>query len=118
MKVVKWVWNGLKRVLRFLKCVLTAFCVNEEQPDEDEMERPGGDSTATSGPASGSGGVHPLRELWFKGCHSGMYFIRAMSSGPVWDLELYLWSHADYSQLTLRYNRCRWREHGHNGRFE
>jgi hypothetical protein len=79
------------------------------------MEQPDGDSTATSGPVEET----DYRELWFKGCHSGMYFIRAMSSDPVWDLELYLWSHADCSQLALRYNRCRWRKHGrHKGRHD
>ena len=62
-----------------------------EQLDDDEMEQlnddsTDDDSTATSRPASGSGDVPRFREVWFKGCHSGMYFIRAITSEPVWNL--------------------------------
>ena len=118
-KGANWAWERLERIWRFLKCVFFAFRVNPM--DVGNKKLPDGNSTATSGPASGSGGTSPLPvlELWFKGCHSGMCFIRAMSSEPVWDLELYLWLYADCSQLTLRYTRCRWRKHGrHKGRLE
>ena len=104
----KWVWKVLK------KGVLTVFCrvieLEEQLEEQSDVQFTAPDSASKE---------TSRRELWFKGCHEGVYFIGAMSSESVWELELYLWLHADRSQLTLHYDRHRWRKHErHNGNLE
>ena len=108
IKGPKWVWKVLKRGGNVFIYVLTPCFAHEMEQQPDTL------STSCS-----AGWKTNYLEMWFKGCHSGVYFIRAMSSESIWVLELDLWSCADRSQRTLRYNRCWWgKQERHYSRLE
>ena len=71
MKGLKWVWKVLKRVGMCLIYVLTALFEHEMEQQPDTTPHTGTPRKLDLMKVK----VPRIREVWFKGCHSGMYFV-------------------------------------------